>query len=207
MLRFCAAAIALLTMATSLNGADAQERRRTTPISPLALVLAPPPPNTAPLTVTSPDFENFGPLERVFMQPDAGGENRAPGLAWSEGPAGTQSYVMISEGVGEHRPDPTVHWIVYDIPADAHALPQGIPTDPIIANPAGAMNGLEATGTPGYRGTDTPEGAIHPYYFQVFALDTKLGLDPAQADRNTVIDAMKGHVLAAGQIVVVHNNR
>ena len=39
--------------------------------------------------------------------------------------------------------DPTVHWIVYDIPATATSLPQGVPTDADIANPAGAKNGLE----------------------------------------------------------------
>jgi len=41
----------------------------------------------------------------------------------------------------------------------------------------------------------------HPYYFGVFALDRKLGLDPAQAKRKAVVEAMRGHVLASGELV------
>jgi Raf kinase inhibitor-like YbhB/YbcL family protein len=212
----CAAGTALLCAAATLDHAAAQGVRvRTTPISERAIALAPAKPGAMALTLTSPDFENMGLLDRKFMQAVAGGENKSPAIAWSGGPAGTQSYVLIAEGVGETRADPTVHWIVYNIPPTANRLPQGVPTDVEIADPAGAINGLEDSasgredigGAPGYRGPNPPAGATHPYYFQVFALDQKLSLDPAKAKRTPVIDAMKGHVLAAGEIVVKYSSQ
>ena len=34
----------------------------------------------------------------------------------------------------------------------------------------------------------------------MFALDTKLDLDPAKARRTAVVAAMRGHVLASGEV-------
>jgi Raf kinase inhibitor-like YbhB/YbcL family protein len=215
-LGLCIASIASVLVAAMHTEVCAQSARvRTTPITPRAIVLAPAPPGAPPLTVTSPDFESMGSLDRKFMQVAAGGENKSPAIAWSPGPAGTQSYVLIAEGEGETRADPTVHWIVYDIPATATSLPQGLPSDVEIKNPAGAINGLEDSETGredlsaslGYRGPNPPPGANHPYYFEVFALDKKLGLNPSQARRTPVINAMKGHVLASGEIVVRYSNK
>jgi phosphatidylethanolamine-binding protein (PEBP) family uncharacterized protein len=164
MLKPCAALIVLA--AISFDDAAAQAPRvRTTPITLRAIALAPAKPG-APVMVTSSDFESMGSLDRKFMQAVAGGENKSPAIAWSPGPAGTQSYTLFAEGEGETRADPTVHWIVYDIPATATSLPQGIPTDVDIANPAGAKNGLEDSVTgredlsasPGYRGPNPPPG-------------------------------------------------
>ena len=44
-------------------------------------------------------------------------------------------------------------------------------------------------------------GQTHSYHFQVFALNTRLDIDPASADRAAVINAMKGRVLAVGDLV------
>lgn len=216
MVRFWAVGIAFLGASATLDHATAQGARvRTTPITARAIALAPAQAGAAAITETSPDFESMGLLDRKFMQKVAGGENKSPAVAWSTGPAGTQSYALFVEGEGETRADPTVHWIVYDIPPTARSLPQGVPTDVEIANPAGAINGLEDSesgredigGAPGYRGPNPPAGATHPYYFEVFALDMKLGLDPGRARRTAVIDAMKGHVLASGEIVVKYSSR
>ena len=216
-LGLCAGLIACVAAAAATHHeAGAQPARlRATPITPRAIVLAPARPGAPPLSVTSPDFASMGSLDRKFMQVVAGGENKSPALAWSAGPQGTQSYVLIAEGEGETRADPTVHWIVYDIPPTVTSLPQGVPTDVEIKNPAGAINGLEDSVTgredlsasPGYRGPNPPPGANHPYYFEVFALDKKLGLDPAEARRTPVINAMKGHVLASGEIMVRYSNK
>jgi len=214
MLKPCASLILFLGIAWA-DDAAAQRPARTAPITPRAIALAPAKPGAAPLRVISPDFESTGSLDRKFMQVVAGGENKSPAIAWSPGPAGTQSYVLFAEGEGETRADPTVHWIVYDIPATATSLSQGVPTDADIANPAGAKNGLEDSVTgredlsasPGYRGPNPPPGANHPYYFQVFALDKKLGLDPSEARRTPVIEAMKGHVLASGEIMVRYSSK
>jgi Raf kinase inhibitor-like YbhB/YbcL family protein len=53
----------------------------------------------------------------------------------------------------------------------------------------------------GYKGPRPPEGdPAHHYHFQVFALDNKLEL-PAGANREELLKAMGGHVLAKGELV------
>src|SRR5947209_17882182 len=98
MLKPSTALIALLA-AVSLESAAAQAPRvRTAPITPRAIALAPANPGAPPLTVSSSDFVSMGTLDRKFMQAVAGGENKSPAIAWTRGPAGTQSYVLFAEG-------------------------------------------------------------------------------------------------------------
>jgi Raf kinase inhibitor-like YbhB/YbcL family protein len=212
--RLGAAGLTFLAAAATMDCAAAQPREptRPAPITPRVIALAPAEAGAPSITVFSPDFANQNYQDKRFFQTVVGGENLAPGVAWSAGPAGTQSYVLVMEGEGGQRIDPTVHWIVYDIPATATRLPTGIPKDVDIKDPAGAINGREDSsvfrgtldGEPGYRGPNfsADGGRPHPYYFEVFALDTKLGLDPAQAKRKALVDAMQGHVLASGELVV-----
>ena len=211
--RLHAAAITLLALAAATQAASAQapEVTRTAPFTPRAIFLAPPKPGAAPITVSSPDFANQNYQDKRFFQTLVGGLNMAPGVSWSAGPAGTQSYVLFMEGEGGARIDPTVHWIVYNIPATGTRLPTGIPKEVAIKDPAGAINGREDSsvfqgevdGEVGYRGPNftADGGRPHPYSFEVFALDTRLDLDPAKAKRKAVIDAMQGHVLASGVLV------
>ena len=212
--RLHTAAITLLALAAATQAASAQAPAvtRTAPFTPRAIFLAPPKPGGAPIMVNSPDFANQNYQDKRFFQTLLGGLNMAPGVSWSAGPAGTQSYVLFMEGEGGTRIDPTVHWIVYNIPATASRLPTGIPKEVAIRDPAGAINGREdssvfqgeAGGEVGYRGPNftADGGRPHPYSFEVFALDTRLDLDPAKANRKAVIDAMQGHVLASGVLVV-----
>lgn len=212
--RLCAAAITLLALGTTIDGSRAQapETTRSAPFTPRAIYLAPPKTDAQPIMVSSSDLAGQNYQDKRFFQTVVGGLNLAPGVSWSAGPAGTQSYVLFMEGEGGARIDPTVHWIVYNIPATATRLPTGIPKDVQIKDPAGAINGREdssvfqgtADGEIGYRGPNftADGGSPHPYSFEVFALDTRLDLDPLQAKRQSVIHAMQGHVLASGVLVV-----
>jgi Raf kinase inhibitor-like YbhB/YbcL family protein len=213
-LRICAAALTLLAAAT-LGSASAQPRprERSEPFTPRVIALAPAKEGAVKLTVNSADFAGQNYKDKRFFQTVVGGQNMAPGVEWSAGPAGTQSYVVFMEGEGGERADPTVHWVVYDIPATATKLPTGVPKEPAqLKEPAGALQGREDSsvfrgkpdGEPGYRGPNysASGGSPHPYYFEVFALDTKLGIDPAKALRRPVVEAMKGHVLASGEFAV-----
>jgi phosphatidylethanolamine-binding protein (PEBP) family uncharacterized protein len=53
-------------------------------------------------------------------------------------------------------------------------------------------------GSHGYVGPQPPAGQTHVYHFQVFAVNTRLDIDPANADRNMVLSAIKGRVVASG---------
>ena len=177
--------------------ADAQQAPASQGPPVSALTLAPPK-SDIKLHVASVAFQPNGKLPEIFTQ---NGKNISPPISWSSGPKSTQSYVLLTEDMGVNRPDPISHWVVYDIPATVKALPQGVPTDSKLAKPAGALQALNIRKAVGYLGPKPPMGVRHPYHFEVFALDTKLGLDPAATDRKAVIAAMTGHVLAAGETV------
>lgn len=161
----------------------------------------------AALQVTSGDFKSDGKLADKFSVLN---DNISPSISWTRGPAGTQSYVVLTEGVSfEDGHSPVVHWVLYNIPAGTTALPQNVPTGPHLTT--GGLNGAEQAktgrGLIGYVGPRPGAvGRTVPYHFEVFALDTHLSLDPDTADRQAVVNAMKGHVLASGEIVVNYTN-
>ena len=67
--------------------------------------------------------------------------------------------------------------------------------------PAGATHGPNIRGAnQPYMGPRTPAGPKHRYHLQVFALDTTLPAD-AGASLDSLIAAMKDHVLASGEVV------
>ena len=154
------------------------------------------------LMVTSPVFISGEQLDDKYTQ---NGENMSPPIEWSKGPTGTRSYVILTEDSGVNRHDPVFHWVVYDIPSNMRSLPEHMGNEAKLDT--GVMQGLNVRKTAGFLGPKPPAGQTHPYHFEVFALNTKLDLDPAKADRNAVVDAMKGHVLAEGDIIANYTGK
>ena len=157
---------------------------------------------SARLLVTSPAFTSGKTLDDRYTQ---NGENMPPPLAWARGPTGTQSYVVLAEDSGVNRAEPIVHWIVYNIPGSVRNLSIGDPVEGALPN--GAMQGKNAMGKLSYVGPKPPAGQTHPYHFQVFALSTRLDIDPANADRTAVLNAMKGRVVASGDVVANYTGK
>ena len=124
------------------------------------------------------------------------GANISPQLSWDNAPKGTKSFVLICED-----PDAPMgtftHWVLYDIPADVHELPENLPKDKILPN--GAKQGITDFKKVGYGGPCPPNGT-HRYYFKLYALDTLLNLEPA-LKKEDILKAMNGHILAQGQIM------
>ena len=154
------------------------------------------------LLVTSNGLQNGGSMDERFTQD---GDNMSPPLRWSRGPSGTRSYAVIVEDTGVDRPEPIVHWLVYDIPPSIRILPVGVPRDDELES--GAKQGKNVRGEAGYIGPKPPAGQTHPYHFQVFALNTRLNMDPAEADRDALLDAMRGHILGSGDIVALYTGK
>jgi Raf kinase inhibitor-like YbhB/YbcL family protein len=151
----------------------------------------------ARLEVDSPAFEGNQSIPVVYSEY---GEGISPPLSWSAGPEGTQSYVLLLEDPDAAEPKPFVHWIMYNLPAEVRSLREGIPGAPRLELPDGVMQGQNSRGSTGYFGMKPPAGPAHRYHFQVLALDQALDL-PAGAGREAVLDAIKGHVLAEGELV------
>jgi hypothetical protein len=91
--------------------------------------------------------------------------------------------------------DDQVHWLVWNLPASASGLPEGVAKG--SQRPDGSYQ-ISATG-PVYRGPGAPAtGPMHHYMFEIFALDTKLDVPPsgdAFETRANVVKAMQGHIL------------
>lgn len=153
------------------------------------------------LAVSSVSFHNNGTLADTYTQ---NGYNWSPSLSWTAGPKGTKSYVVLVEDTGVKRAEPIVHWVMYDIPADTTALPERLGRKAKLISPMGALQGKNIAQKIGYLGPKPPAGETHPYHFEVFALDQTLKINPDKADRDAVVDAMKGHVLAAGEIIATY---
>jgi para-nitrobenzyl esterase len=185
------AASALIAMAAL----PAMAQNAAAPARPNALVEFPAKGN-AKLTVTTPAWKDGGDIPYENTQYRG---NNFPGLAWSAGPSGTKSYVVIMQDTGAIvRGAPILHWTLYDIPANVTKLDAGMaPT----GNPPGSSYGpnIRAAAQP-YMGPRTPPGPKHPYHLQVFALDTTI---PANAaiTYDELTGAMKDHILASGEVV------
>jgi Raf kinase inhibitor-like YbhB/YbcL family protein len=125
------------------------------------------------------------------------GENRSPPLGWTGVPVATRSFVLIADDPDAPR-GAWVHWLLWNLPADACELSAGLPTLPEL--PSGARQGLNGGGDFGYQGPCPPPGGPHRYFFRLYALDTALNLAPG-VNRADLETALQGHVL--GQAVLM----
>lgn len=152
------------------------------------------------IIVESPTMTTGQTMPRDYT-PD--GRNLSPPITWRNLPPGTQQLVVICQDHGVGNPPPWVHWIIYNIPATAGGLPEGIPIDPSIPMPpelAGAVQGDNGWGLPMYRGPAPPLGNTNHYHFMVLALDAELDLPP-ELTRAQVLEAIEGHVIGQGDLV------
>jgi Raf kinase inhibitor-like YbhB/YbcL family protein len=143
------------------------------------------------LGVASPGIRDgrFGSIHSAY------GENMSPPVKWRGAPADARSFVLMIEDADAPNP-PFVHWIAYNISGEIHALAPNAAAAP----GSDIGQGANSAGREGYFGMRPPHGPAHHYHLEVFALDSMLDL-PDGADRERVLDAMRGHVLAKGEIV------
>jgi hypothetical protein len=137
------------------------------------------------LTVSSPAFENNKLIPAKYT---CDGDNVNPPLTIEGVPDGTKSLVLIVDD-----PDAPMgtwdHWIVWNIP----------PTSKIEENTVPGTEGVNDSRKHSYGGPCPPWGT-HRYFFKVYALDTKLDLNP-NSRKKDVEKAMQGHILAKGELV------
>lgn len=125
------------------------------------------------------------------------GRDSSPPLAWSGAPANTKSFALICDDPDAPR-GTWVHWVLWDLPAQTHKLPEGVPAQKQLDG--GARQGVNDFRKIGYGGPAPPPGKPHRYFFKLHALDTTLNLEPG-ATKAQLEDAMKGHVLAQAQLM------
>ena len=130
------------------------------------------------------------------------GKNLSPSVTWTAGPTRTRSYVVLVEDADGDGPQPLLHWLAYDIPADQLQLSGKTRNATRVKEPEpGFSQGPNDHGGVGWTGPHPPVGdAPHHYRFQVFALDRMTGKRPG-SDRATILSAMRGHVIARGEMI------
>ena len=142
----------------------------------------------AALKITSPAFQNNGPIPRQYT---CDGKDISPPLVIENYPEETQSIALILDD-----PDASigiwVHWVLWNIDPNTKEIAEN-------AVPQGAVQGMNDFKRHRYGGPCPPSGT-HRYFFKVYALDTMLNISP-NSQKTDLEKAMKGHILAEGQII------
>ena len=150
-----------------------------------------------PLILSSTAFSQQGSIPTRYT---CEGKDISPPLSWSDVPEGTQSFSLIVDD--PDAPDPKaprmtwVHWVLYNLPATARELPEGITSG---ALPAGTKEGQNDWNRTGYGGPCPPIGR-HRYLHKLYALDTVLP-DLQKPTKPQLQKAMDGHVLAHAELI------
>jgi Raf kinase inhibitor-like YbhB/YbcL family protein len=162
--------------------------RRILPVAVIVASLgcgASPPPNT--IRLTTPAFSAGSDIPVTYT---CRTDNQSPPFAWDNLPTKAQSLVFLVEDLTTRA----TNWLVYDIDPTSTGSPEA-------GVAKGGVQGVNWKGKDYYIGPCGPAGAIQRYTFRVIALDTKLAL-PAGATRAQVEKAMRGHMLAQGEVQV-----
>ncbi len=134
------------------------------------------------------------------------GADSSPALHWSGVPANAKSLALIVDD--PDAPDPKapkmtwVHWVLYNLPPTATSLPAGVTKAKL---PPGTREADSDFHKPGWHGPCPPIGRHH-YHFKLYALDTVLPAI-AGADKAKLEAAMKGHVVAEGQLIGTYEKK
>jgi len=154
-----------------------------------------------PFMIMIPDLKDGAELPIKYSCSNAP-SGVSPKIEWMNAPVGTQSFAILL-----HDPEPhpqksiydVTHWFIYNIPASAKELPEGIKNG---AQADGAKNLKNIRGFDGYFGPCAPPGLNHHYTFELYALDTKLDLS-ADATRADAMKALDGHILGNAVFVTL----
>lgn len=149
------------------------------------------------LQLTSTAFAHGGDIPKSHT---CDGPDVSPPLSWSGVPSETRSLALIVDD--PDAPDPAApkrvwaHWVLYNLPADLRALPQGVTAKSL---PKGALEGLNDSKRVGWDGPCPPVGR-HRYFFKLYALDAVLP-DLARPTKQALEKAIERHVLAKAELV------
>jgi Raf kinase inhibitor-like YbhB/YbcL family protein len=150
------------------------------------------------LKLTSSAFDDNQSIPRKYT---CDAENLSPSLAWSGAPEATRQFVLIVEDPDAPRGS-WVHWVIYEIPGDVTALPEGLAKVPYIESVG--KQGENDFGKIGYDGPCPPPGRAHRYIFKLYALDNELDL-PDGASKDEIERAIQGHILSLGQLIGLYS--
>ena len=162
------------------------------------------------LNVTTTSLKPTG-----FLLPEftCEGADSSPHIAWDDLPSNTQTIAVVAEDL-DFVGAVASHWVVWGLPPDTRELPAG--ASGFGGLPAGAVQGINNHGKPGYNGPCPPPKVLgssnpscpppsgfdsNPYIWSVYALEKEVSLGP-DATRDDLLQAIDGSILASGSIDV-----
>lgn len=152
-------------------------------------------------TLTSPDFDDGGPLPVWVRGSAAGGKDRSPQLDWEGAPEGTKSYVLTVFDPDAPSGSGFWHWTLIDIPSNVTSLPAGAGTDDALL-PLGAARRRNEYGTDVFIGAAPPPGTgPHRYTYTVSALDVPALVVAEDATPAIVGLRLRPHIIARAQLI------
>jgi Raf kinase inhibitor-like YbhB/YbcL family protein len=149
----------------------------------------------ATMTLTSTAFAEGG---AIPVANTCKGANASPALGWSGAPSGTKSLALVLTDLS--LAPVLVHWVIYDIPPTATALPAGVDNAYAPGNVDGAHQTVSVHAPAiGYYGPCPP--AVHNYQFAIYALDTApLPGASAATTRPEAVGEIQTHRLDSGTL-------
>jgi Raf kinase inhibitor-like YbhB/YbcL family protein len=142
------------------------------------------------IRITSPAFDAGGRMPREHT---GEGRNASPPLAWENVPGETQELALICDDPDAPGAEPWVHWVLYNLSPSLRQLGEG--------DSGGGTEGMNSFRRTGYGGPMPPPGhGVHHYHFKLYALDAPLALGSG-ATKKELLAAMRGHVLAQGELI------
>ena len=112
----------------------------------------------------------------------------SPPLHWEGVPEEAQSLALTV--IDPDAPLSWIHWLVYNIPTDAHLILEGGPV------PTGAIEVRNDFGKESYGGPCPPSGE-HRYYFTLYALDSK----DLQMRKENFVELCKKHAIDKAELL------
>lgn len=128
------------------------------------------------------------------------GEGVSPEISWDGVPENARSLVLIAtdwDGPSpQFRLGNFTHWLLYDIPITVREIKSAVTSAEL--KQSNIEVGSNSSDVAAYMPPCPPLGK-HRYVFRVYALDVPK-IDPVSPDRAGIMAAMKGRVLAYGEI-------
>ncbi|MFE7132672.1 PQQ-dependent sugar dehydrogenase [Streptomyces sp. NPDC057638] len=157
-----------LTTSTDKDGTSGNDR-----ILLIDIVYSGGPPGPGPFALTSSAFTDNATIPTRFTCAGDGvaGQDTSPPLRWSAGTTAARGYAIVFADVANSGNK--LHWAIWDIPATAQSLPEGLGAGFAVPGQGGAKQKAMGSGANSQRYFGPcPGGSTHPYTFTLYALNT-----------------------------------
>lgn len=144
------------------------------------------------LNISSPAIDPTGPVPKKYT---CDGENISPPLRVDDIPEAAKSLTIIVED--PDAPNGTfTHWMVWNLPPRNNIAENELPAESAV--------GVNDFGKYSYGGPCPPKGEEHRYIFKVYALDSKVDLEPKGATRGGLEILLKEKTIAYGELLALY---